>query len=172
MMQKNSDKVTFKGNAVTLLGNQIKEGDKAPDFTVLDNGLNPTKLSDYKGKVKVLSVFPSIDTGVCLKQNRRFNQEAANLSDDIVILAISNDLPFALNRFCDAEGIDKVVTLSDHKDVDFGTKYGFLIEELRLLARGVVVVDQNDQVKYVEFVSEIGNEPDYNSALKAAKELV
>lgn len=171
-MEKNQNKVTFKGNPVTLLGKEIKEGDQAPDFTVLDNGLNPVKLSDYKGKVKVLSIFPSVDTSVCSKQNRRFNQEAAELSDDIEILAISNDLPFALNRFCDAEGIDKVTTLSDHKDVDFGTKYGFLIEELRLLARGVVVVDQNDKVKYVEYVPEIGNEPDYDSALNAAKSLV
>lgn len=171
-MEKNQNKVTFKGNPVTLLGNEIKVGDKAPDFTVLDNGLNPKKLSDYKGKVKILSVFPSVDTSVCSKQNRRFNEEAAGLSNDIEILAISNDLPFALNRFCDAEGIDKVTTLSDHKDVDFGTKYGFLIEELRLLARGVVVVDQNDEVKYVEYVPEIGNEPDYESALNAAKSLV
>jgi thiol peroxidase len=171
-MEKNQNKVTFKGEPVTLLGNEIKEGDKAPDFTVLDNGLNPKKLSDYKGKVKILSVFPSVDTSVCSKQNRRFNEEAAGLSDDIEILAISNDLPFALGRFCDAEGIDKVTTLSDHKDVDFGTKYGFLIEELRLLARGVVVVDQNDQVRYVEYVPEIGNEPDYESALNAAKKLV
>lgn len=171
-MKKNKDKVTFKGNPVTLLGNEIKEGDKAPDFTALDNGLNPKKLSDYDGKVKILSVFPSVDTSVCSKQNRKFNEEAAKLSDDIVILAISNDLPFALNRFCDAEGIDKVTTLSDHKEVDFGTKYGFLIEELRLLARGVVVVDKNNQVKYVEYVPEIGNEPDYDSALNAAKSLV
>jgi thiol peroxidase len=171
-MEKNQNKVTFKGEPVTLLGNEIKEGDKAPDFTVLDNGLNPKKLSDYKGKVKILSVFPSVDTSVCSKQNRRFNEEAAGLSDDIEILAISNDLPFALGRFCDAEGIDKVTTLSDHKDVDFGTKYGFLIEELRLLARGVVVVDQNDQARYVEYVPEIGNEPDYESALSAAKKLL
>ncbi len=171
-METNQNKVTFKGNPVTLKGNEIKEGDKAPDFTVLDNGLNPVKLSDYKGKVKILSVFPSVDTSVCSKQNRRFNQEAAGLSDDIEILAISNDLPFALNRFCDAEGIDKVTTLSDHKDVDFGTHYGFLIDELRLLARGVVVVDQNDVVKYVEYVPEIGHEPDYDSALNAAKSLV
>jgi len=171
-MERNQDKVTFKGEPVTLLGNEIKEGDKAPDFTVLDNGLNPKKLSDYKGKVKILSVFPSVDTSVCSKQNRRFNEEAAGLGDDIEILAISNDLPFALGRFCDAEGIDKVTTLSDHKDVDFATKYGFLIEELRLLARGVVVVDQNDKVRYVEYVPEIGNEPDYESALNAAKKLL
>ena len=171
-MQKNKDKVTFGGNPVTLLGNPIEEGDKAPDFTVLDNGLNPQKLSDYQGKVRILSVFPSVDTSVCSKQNKRFNEEAAGLDNNIVILAISNDLPFALNRFCEAEGIDQVKTLSDHKDVDFGTKYGFLIEEHRLLARGVVVIDPNDVVRYVEYVPEIGQEPDYQAALKAAKALV
>jgi thiol peroxidase len=171
-MQKVKDKVTFKGNPVTLLGNPIAEGDQAPDFTVLDNGLNPRKLSDHDGKVRILSVFPSIDTGVCNKQNKRFNQEAASLDDNIEILAISNDLPFALSRFCDAEGIDKVKTLSDHKDVDFGTKYGFLIEEMRLLARGVVVVDKDNTVRYVEYVPEIGEEPDYDAALKAASKLV
>ncbi len=171
-MEKNKDKVTFGGNPVTLVGTPIKQGDEAPDFTVLDNGLNPKKLSDYEGKVRILSVFPSVDTSVCSKQNKRFNQEAANLDSNMVILALSNDLPFALNRFCDAEGIDQVVTLSDHKDVDFGTKYGFLIEELRLLARGVVVVDQNNIVRYVEYVPEIGNEPDYEAALNAAKKLV
>ncbi len=171
-MDKNNNKVTFKGNPVTLLGKEIKTGDSAPDFTVLNNELSPVKLSDYKGKVKILSVFPSVDTGVCSKQNHRFNDEASKLSDDIVILAISNDLPFALSRFCGAEGIDNLVTLSDHKDLDFGTKYGFLIEELRLLARGVVVIDQNDKVQYVEYVPEIGQEPDYEPALNKAKELV
>lgn len=171
-MEKNKDKVTFGGNPVTLVGTPIKQGDEAPDFTVQDNGLNPKKLSDYEGKVRILSVFPSVDTSVCSRQNKRFNQEAANLDSNMVILALSNDLPFALNRFCDAEGIDQVVTLSDHKDVDFGTKYGFLIEELRLLARGVVVVDQNNIVRYVEYVPEIGNEPDYEAALNAARQLV
>ena len=171
-MEKTKDKVTFGGNPVTLLGKPIEKGDDAPDFKVLDNGLNPKKLSDYQGKIKILSVFPSVDTSVCSTQNKRFNQEAANLDDNMVILAISNDLPFALNRFCEAEGIDQVVTLSDHKDVEFGTKYGFLIEELRLLARGVVVIDQNNKVQYVEYVPEIGQEPDYESAISAAKKLV
>ena len=171
-MQKIKDKVTFKGNPVTLLGTPIAEGDQAPDFTVLDNGLNPTKLSDYDGKVRILSVFLSIDTGPCSNQTRKFNQEAANLGDDVVVLSISNDLPFALARFCGAEGIDQVVTLSDHKDVDFGTKYGFLVEEMRLLARGVVVVDKDNTVRYVQYVPEISEEPDYDAALKAAKKLV
>ena len=171
-MEKNKNKVTFMGDPVTLLGNEIKPGDDAPDFTVLNNELKPTKLSDFKGKVRILSVFPSIDTGVCSKQNKKFDEEASKLSDDTVILAISNDLPFALGRYCGAEGIDNLVTLSDHKDLDFGTKYGFLIEELRLLARGVVVIDQNDKVVYTEYVPEIGQEPDYKSAIEAAKKVL
>jgi thiol peroxidase len=171
-MKKNNQKVTFKGNPVTLLGTEIKIDDKAIDFSVLNNGLEEVKLSDYDGKVKILSLFPSVDTGVCSKQNHTFNKEAANLSDDIVILAISNDLPFALNRFCGAEGIDKIVTLSDHKNLDFASKYGFLIEELRLIARGVVVIDKDNTVKYVEYVKEIIEEPDYDAAISIAKTLV
>lgn len=171
-MEKNNSKVTFKGNPVTLIGNEIKLNDKAVNFTVLNNGLQEVNLSDYDGKVKILSLFPSIDTGVCSKQAHTFNHEAANLSKDIVILAISNDLPFALNRFCGAEGITNLVTLSDHKNLDFSTKYGFLIEELRLLARGVVVIDKNNVVKYVEYVSEVTHEPDYERAISAAKKLV
>jgi len=171
-MERNKDKVTFQGNPVTLIGNEIKTGNKAPDFTVLNNELKPVNMSDYDGKVKILSIFPSVDTGVCSKQNHRFNEEASKLSDDIVILAISNDLPFALSRFCGAEGIDKVITLSDHKDLDFSMKYGFLIEEMRLLARGVVVIDKDNTVKHVEYVPEIGQEPDYDAAIKTAKEIV
>lgn len=170
-MERNKEKVTFQGNPVTLVGSEIKTGNKAPDFTVLNNELKPVNMSDYDGKIKILSIFPSVDTGVCSKQNHRFNEEASKLSDDIVILAISNDLPFALSRFCGAEGIDKVITLSDHKDLDFGMKYGFLIEEMRLLARGVVVVDKDNTVKHVEYVPEIGQEPDYDTAIKTAKEI-
>jgi thiol peroxidase len=170
-MERNKEKVTFQGNPVTLVGSEIKAGNKAPDFTVLNNELKPVNMSDYDGKIKILSIFPSVDTGVCSKQNHRFNEEASKLTDDIVILAISNDLPFALSRFCGAEGIDKVITLSDHKDLDFGMKYGFLIEEMRLLARGVVVVDKDNTVKHVEYVPEIGQEPDYDTAIKTAKEI-
>ncbi len=171
-MNKNNVKLTFKNNPITLLGNEIKVGDKAPDFTVLANDLSPVKLSDYKGKVVVLSVFPSIDTGVCATQNRTFNKKATELSDDIVIIGISVDLPFALGRFCGAEGIDKVITTSDQKDLDFSSKYGFLIEELRLLARGTVVIDKEGVVRHVEYVSEVTNEPDYEAALNTAKSLV
>lgn len=164
-------KVTFKGNPVTLVGNEIKVGDKAPDFFVLGADLNPVKLSDFEGKVKVIAVYPSIDTGVCQAQNRRFNAEATTL-DDAVILSVSCDLPFAQKRFCAAEGLDKVITLSDHKDVDFGTKYGFLIKELRLLARGTVIIDKKGFVKYVEYVPEIATEPDYDAALNAIHEIL
>lgn len=171
-MDKNNTKVTFKGNPITLLGKETKVNDKAVDFTVLNNSLEPVKLSDFDGKVKILSLFPSIDTGVCSKQAHTFNQKASSLSDDIVILAISNDLPFALSRFCGAEGIDNLITLSDHKNLDFSTKYGFLIEELRLIARGVVVIDKNNVVQYVEYVPEGTNEPDYDRAIEAAQKLV
>ena len=164
--------ITFKGNPVTLVGTEVKVGDKAPDFMVLANNLSEKHLSDYKGKVKIISLFPSIDTGVCATQTRTFNKLASELSKDIVILCISNDLPFAQTRFCAAEGIDQVETLSDHRDVDFSTKYGFLIKELRLLARGVVVIDKNDNVRYVEYVPEVTNEPNYDAAIEAAKKLV
>jgi thiol peroxidase len=171
-MDKNNTKVTFKGNPITLLGKETKVNEKAVDFTVLNNSLEQVKLSDFDGKVKILSLFPSIDTGVCSKQAHTFNQKASTLSDDMVILAISNDLPFALNRFCGAEGIDNLITLSDHKNLDFSTKYGFLIEELRLIARGVVVIDKDNVVRYVEYVPEGTNEPDYDRAIEAAQKLV
>jgi len=170
-MSKNTTKVTFKGNPVTLLGNTIKVGDKAPGFTVLSSSLQPTSLADFDGKVKVIAVYPSIDTGVCAAQNRRFNQEADKLKE-VTVLSISVDLPFAQSRFCAAEGLNSIVTLSDHKDLDFGMKYGFVIEELRLLARGTVIIGKDNLVKYVEFVPEIAQEPDYEAALKVIKELV
>ena len=171
-MEKNNIKVTFKGNPVTLKGNKIKVGDKAPEFVALGNALNPVKLSDYKGKVVVISVFPSIDTPVCATQNRTFNEKASSLSDDITIIGISNDLPFAQGRFCGAEGIDKVITISDHKDLNFSENYGYLIEELRLLARGTVVIDKEGIVKHVEYVPEVTDEPNYEAALKVAQSLV
>lgn len=170
-MSKNVNKVTFKGNPVTLIGNEIKVGDKAPDFTVLSSTLTPTTLAEYKGKVIVIAVYPSIDTGICAAQNRRFNQEADNLKD-VTVLSISVDLPFAQSRFCAAEGLNNIVTLSDHKDLDFGMKYGFVIEELRLLARGTVIIGKDNIIKYVEFVPEIAQEPDYEAALKIIKELI
>lgn len=170
-MKKRKGVITFGGNPLTLAGTEIKVGDKAPDFYALNSKLEPVKFSDFKGKVRIISVFPSIDTPVCAAQTRRFNVEAANLGD-VQILTVSCDLPFALGRFCAAEGIDKEVTLSDHLALDFGLKYGFAIDELRLLSRGVVVVDKKGVVQYVEYVKEITEEPDYDSAIKAVNELI
>ena len=171
-MKEIKDKLTFKGNPVTLVGNEVKIGETAPDFTVLSPELKEIKLSDYKGKVVVIAVFPSVDTGVCALQLARFNQEAANFGDDVQLLTISVDLPFALKRYCADKGIENALTVSDHKELDFGTKYGFVIKELRLLSRGTVIVDQTGVVKYVEYVSEVGEHPNYEKALEVIKELV
>lgn len=170
-MKEIKDKVTFKGNPVTLVGNEVKIGDTAPDFTVLSPELKEIKLSDYKGKVVVIAVFPSVDTGVCALQLARFNQEAANFGDDVQLLTVSVDLPFALKRYCADKGIENALTVSDHKELDFGTKYGFVIKELRLLSRGTVIVDQTGVVKYVEYVSEVGEHPNYEKALEVIKGL-
>lgn len=170
-MDKRKDVVTMGGNAVTIVGNEIKVGDKAPDFTVLTNDLKPFSLQDAGEKVKIISVVPSLDTGVCEFQTTHFNQEAAELGD-VVILTISVDLPFAQKRFCGAKGIDKVVTLSDHKDLSFGMNYGFVIEEFRLLSRGIVILDKDNVVRYVEYVKEVVEHPDYEKALEEAKKLI
>lgn len=169
-MKESSVKVTFAGNPLTLLGNEIKVGDKAPDFTAVGAGLSTVKLSDYAGKVVVIAIYPSIDTGVCASQNRRFNAEANNLKD-VVVLSISCDLPFAQSRFCAAEGLENIKTVSDHRDLDFGGKYGYVIKELRLLARGTVVIDKDGIVKYVEYVPEVTHEPNYEAALAVVKGL-
>lgn len=164
--------VKFGGNPVNLLGKEVKVGDKAQNFTCVGQGLKPVSLSDFEGKVKIISVFPSIDTPVCSMQTARFNREADKLGDGVVILSISNDLPFAQGRFCAAEGVKRIVMMSDHRDLDFSMKYGFLIEGLRLLARGVVVLDARNEVKYVEYVPEVTHEPDYDKALEAVKALL
>lgn len=166
-MERDNTKVTFKGTPMTLVGKPVKTGDNAPDFSVLDKTLTSRSLKDYAGKTKVLAIYPSIDTGICAMQNRKFNEMATQLSDDVVVLSVSTDLPFAQSRFCAAEGLEKVVTLSDHRETDFGLKYGVLMEELRLLARGTIVIDRNDVVRYVEIVPEIVTEPNYDAALAA-----
>ena len=160
--------VTFIGNKVTLPGNEIKVGDKAPNFTVLANDLSEVKLNDTKGQVRLISVVPSLDTGVCDAQTRRFNQEASNLGN-VKILTISVDLPFAQKRWCGAAGVENVQTLSDHRDLSFGEAYGVVMQEFRLLARSIFVVDSNDTVTYVEYVSEGTNHPNYEAALEAVK---
>ncbi|WP_456273751.1 thiol peroxidase [Bacillus sp. AK031] len=160
--------ITFKNNPVTLLGNEVKPGDSAPDFTVLANDLSEVSLNDTKGKVRLISVVPSIDTGVCDAQTRKFNEEAGKL-ESVEVLTISADLPFAQKRWCGANGIENVQTLSDHRDMSFGEAFGVHIKELRLLARAVFVVDSNDKVTYAEYVSEATDHPDYDAAIDAVK---
>lgn len=161
--------ITFKGNPVTLLGNEVKVGDKAPEFKVLANDLSEVTLADSKGQVRLISVVPSIDTGVCDAQTRRFNEEASKL-DNVKILTVSADLPFAQKRWCAAAGIENVQTVSDHRDLSFGEAFGVAIQELRLLARAVFVVDSNDTVTYAEYVSEATDHPNYEAAVEAAKQ--
>ncbi|CAB1060993.1 Thiol peroxidase, Tpx-type (EC [Olavius sp. associated proteobacterium Delta 1] len=171
-MQERNGEITFQGNPLTLLGAELKVGDSAPDAALLGNDLSPVQLSAYKGKVCVVSVVPSLDTPVCDMQTRRFNEEAGNLGDNVAILTMSMDLPFAQARWCGAAGADKVVTLSDHRDAAFGEAFGLLIKELRLLARAVYVVDQDGIIQYIQLVKEVTEEPDYNAALEAVKKLV
>lgn len=157
--------VTFQGNSVTLVGDEVKVGDQAPNFTALSNALEDVSLADYSGKTKLISVVPSLDTGVCSQQTKRFNEEASKL-DDVQVITISMDLPFAQGRWCAAEGVDNMDILSDHRDADFGQNYGALIKELRLLTRSIFVVDEQDKVTYVEYVPEVTDHPDYNAVLK------
>lgn len=171
IMGKRTGFLTMGGNPLTLAGKEVKVGDQAPDFTVLTNDLAPYTLKDAGDKVKIISVVPSVDTGVCQIQTTRFNKEADKL-DNTVILTISVDLPFALAKFCSAQGIDKVITLSDHRDLSFGENYGFVIDELRLLSRGIVILDKDNTVKYVEYVPEVTDHPNYEKALEEAKKLV
>ena len=168
-MEKRTGVVTFAGNPIALLGKEVKVGDKAPAFTLLDNGLGEKTLADYAGKIKVISVVPSLDTGVCDAQTRWFNQNVSKLGENVVVLTVSVDLPFAQKRWCGAAGVDKVETLSDHKDASFGTNYGFLIEELRLLSRGVVVINKDNKVTYVEYVPEVTQAVNFDAALEAIK---
>lgn len=159
--------VTFHNDPVTLTGNDVNAGDVAPDFTALSNDLKAVSLSDYKGKVKLISVVPSVDTGVCSLQTQRFNNEAGKI-DNVQVITLSMDLPFAQKRWMEENNVDKLDLLSDHKNADFGEKYGVLIEELRLLARSIFVVDSNDKVTYKEIVGEVSDHPDYDKALEAA----
>lgn len=164
--------VTFGGKPVRLVGRHCEVGEKAPSFTLVDGSLQCVPSERFYGKVRIYSVFPSVDTPVCSLQNIRFNREAAQLGDDVVVLSVSVDLPFAQKRFCAAEGIDLVYVLSDYRELDFGLKYGFVLEGYRLLARGVVVVDRDDTVRYVEYVPEVSHEPDYEQVLHVVRGLV
>jgi len=169
MAEERKGAVTMRGNPMTLLGPEIKVGQKAPAFASVGKGLAPASLEQFKGKVKIISAVPSVDTPVCDAETRRFNEEASKLPGDVQIVTISMDLPFAQARWCGAAGVDKITMLSDYRSAEFGEKYGALIKELHLLARAVFVVDKNDNVTYVEYVKEVANHPDYESALNAAK---
>ena len=171
MTERRENIYTMQGNPITLIGEEVKVGDKALDFTVLKNDLTPFSLKDAGDNIKIISVLPSLDTGVCELQTINFNEMAADLGD-VLILTLSVDLPFAQTRFCGANGIDKVITLSDHRDLSFGLNYGFVIEELRLLSRGIVVLDRDNTVKYVEYVKEVGSHPDYDKVLEEVKKLI
>ncbi|MBU1003480.1 MAG: thiol peroxidase [Proteobacteria bacterium] len=168
-MTERSGIISLHGNGLTLTGNPVEVGDKAPEFTVLDNGLAPKTLADYKGKVLILSAVPSLDTPTCDMETRRFNTEAAALGDDIAILTLSMDLPFAQKRWCGAAGVEQVITLSDHREASFGQAYGLIIKELRLLARAVLVVDKTGVITYQQIVPVMSDEPDYAAAIAAAK---
>ena len=170
-MVKRSNVIKFAGTPMTLVGPEIKIGDKAPDFTALTPDLAPLSLSSTKGQVRVISVVPSIDTSVCDIQTRRFNEEAAKI-DGLTILSISVDLPFAIKKYCATKGIENIKTLSDHKDLDFGLKYGFVIEELRLLARGTVVIDRDDIVRHIEYVANVTDHPDYDKVIATVKKYI
>ena len=163
--------VALHGNPLTLVGNEVKVGDQAPDFVVLAADLSPVRFSSFRGKVCVLSSIPSLDTPVCHAQTRRLNQEAERLGADVAILTISMDLPFAQKRWSDAAGMNRVQTLSDHRDASFGTSYGLLIKELRLLARAVLVIDRDGTIRYIQLVREISDEPDYEAVLSALGKL-
>jgi thiol peroxidase len=165
--------ITFAGNQINILGEKTIVGEKAKDFVAVKQDLSPFKLSELSNdKVKVISVAPSIDTGVCSLQTIFFNQEAAKLKDDVELVTITVDLPFAQKRYCAAEGIENLTVVSDYQAHDFGNKYGFLIDGLKLLTRGVVIIDKDDTVKYVEYVSEVTNEPNYDAALEVVKTLI
>jgi thiol peroxidase len=171
-MEERKDIITMKGQPLTLLGKELKVGELAPDFEVLANDLSAVNLSAYQGKVCIISSVPSLDTPVCDTMTRRFNLEAASLGEDVVVLTISMDLPFAQSRWCGAAEVENVQTLSDHRDASFGTAFGVLIKELRLLARAVFVVDKEGTVRYMQIVNELTSEPDYEAVLNAVKEVL
>lgn len=168
-MSERPNAVTFQGSPLTLVGPEIRIGDQAPHFKLVGNDLGDIECSAYHGRVRVLSVAPSLDTPICATQTRTFNKEASGLSEDVHILSISHDLPFALARFCGAEGIDRVITASDYKYHAFGEAYGVFIKELGLLARAVFVIDKDDKLAHVQYVPEVTHEPDYSTALAAVK---
>ncbi len=171
-MLERSGIITFKGNPLTLVGNEIQPGKALPDFKVVNNDLSEFSSSAIKGKVTVISVVPSLDTPVCDSQTRKFNEEASALGEDVQVYTVSMDLPFAQARWCGAAGIDRVTTLSDYREASFGEATGLLIKELKLLTRAVLVIDREGVVQYSQVVSEVTDEPDYDAVISAVKELI
>ncbi|MCM8797754.1 MAG: thiol peroxidase [Candidatus Omnitrophica bacterium] len=165
-------KITFKSKPLSLVGRRIKEGQPAAQFIVTDRDLKEVKLSDFRDSIKIITSFLSLDTSTCNMQVKEFNKRAAQFSKDIVVIGLSQDLPFAQKRFCEANKIEKVITLSDYKTNSFGINYGLLIKELRLLARAVIIVDKNNIIRYIQLVQEASNEPDYEAALKALEDVI
>ena len=170
-MKERAGLVTMGGNPLTLVGEEVKVGQAAPDFVALDPNLTPIKLSSYQNKVCVISSVPSLDTPVCDTETRKFNEEASKFGDTVQILTLSMDLPFAQKRWCGAAGVSKIQTLSDHRDAQFGLAYGVLIKELRLLARAVFLVDQKGILRYTQLVREIASEPNYGEIWSELKKL-
>lgn len=172
MSQERQGIITFKGNPFTLVGQPVACGDAAPDFRVVDNGLQPVTLASSSGKIRLITVLPSLDTPVCDTMTRTFNQQAAELPEQVAVYTISLDLPFAQKRWCGNAGIERVVTLSDYQERSFALNYGLLIKELKLMARAVIVIDANDRISYLQIVPEVTAEPDYAAALAAVKRLL
>jgi thiol peroxidase len=168
-MKERTGLVTMRGNPLTLVGNEVKIGEVAPDFVALDPNLTPIELSSYRSKICIISSVPSLDTPVCDIETKKFNEEAVRLGEKVQILTISMDLPFAQKRWCGAAGVNKIQTLSDHRDAQFGLAYGVLIKELRLLARAVFLVDQKGILQYAQLIKEITNEPNYEEIWSALK---
>ena len=169
MSENTPRRVTMFGNPMDLAGEEVRVGDSAPDFTAVDNDLKPVRLSDLTAKTIVLSAVPSLDTSVCDLETRRFNQEAGKLGDDVQIVTLSMDLPFAQKRWCGQTGVANVLTLSDHRHASFGQSYGVLLKDLRLLARCIFVLDHTRHINYVQLVHEVTLEPDYNAVLEAVR---
>ncbi len=169
-LKERNDLVTMHGKPVVLLGDQVSSGENAPDFMVVDKDFKPVALADFKGKPCVISAVPSLDTPVCSLQTKRFNSEIVNLPQNVVVMTISMDLPFAQKRFCDAEKVDRVLVLSDHVQREFGMRYGLLIKDMGLLARAVFALDGEGKIAYKQLVPELTNEPDYDAALNAARQ--
>lgn len=172
MAQERVGVATAKGYPITLVGPELKIGDKAPDFKINQDLLKEASLADYEGKIKLISVVPSLDTPVCESQTRLFNEEASKLSNEVIFLTISVDLPFAQSRFCSTAGIDRMITLTDYKHRSFGEAYGVLIKELQLDMRAIFILDSNNIIQYVEYLKEMTEHPNYEAALNALRELL